>query len=106
MLNNPIHVQEIRLKNGVFLAPLAGVSDPPFRRICSELGSSLTFVEMLAANAVMHGNNRTYRTMQRHPSEILLGVQVTGPSAPVITSAIKKLDRGRRIQPDLADTSV
>jgi nifR3 family TIM-barrel protein len=93
LLNQPITVGSVALPNRVLLAPLAGVSDVPFRRICRELGAGLTFVEMLNANAVMHGQRRTMRALSRHPSESILGVQVTGPTAASVAEAVERLDR-------------
>ena len=92
-LSQPVHIGDLKVPNRVFLAPLAGVSDVPFRRICRDMGAGLTFVEMLNANTVMHGNRRTTRIMKRHPSEDILGVQVTGPQAERVGEAVALLDR-------------
>jgi tRNA-dihydrouridine synthase B len=77
----------------VVLAPLAGVSDHPFRRICSRLGADLTYVEMLSARALLHESRRTYEIMTRHPSEALLGVQVTGATPDDVGRAVEVLDK-------------
>lgn len=92
MLDTPITIGSLRLDNRVFLAPLAGVSDAPFRRICRRMGAGLVYVEMLSAAAIIHRDKRTTRMMARHPSEDVLGVQVTGPSAGEIAQAIVMLD--------------
>lgn len=90
--STPLQVGNVQLNNRVFLAPLAGVSDVPFRRICQELGAGLTYVEMLSATAITYTNKKTFEMMSRHPSEKVLGVQVTGPSADKIGDAIRVLD--------------
>lgn len=77
----------------VLLAPLAGVSDHPFRRVCTDLGADLTYVEMLSATALLFESPRTYDMMKRHESEKLLGVQVTGRSADEIGRAVEVLSR-------------
>lgn len=74
------------------LAPLAGVSDHPFRRICARYGADLTFVEMLSATAIIYGNLRTLDMMERHPSETILGVQLTGRSADEVGQAVAILN--------------
>ena len=74
------------------LAPLAGVSDHPFRRVCARLGADLTYVEMLSSTALLRDSRRTLQMMERHPSENRLGVQITGNSAEEISQAIAKLD--------------
>ncbi|BBH53286.1 tRNA dihydrouridine synthase [Fluviispira sanaruensis] len=91
--NQPIQLGNLTLKNRVFLAPLAGVSDVPFRRICQELGAGLTYVEMLSATAIAYKNKRTFEMMARHASESILGVQVTGPSAEQVAHAVSVLDQ-------------
>ncbi len=92
MLDTPFQLGPLQLANRGLLAPLAGVSDVPFRRICQELGAGLTYVEMLAAIALVRGNQRTHEMLARHSSERVLGVQVTGPDAERIQAAVRVLD--------------
>jgi len=92
MLNNPITIGSLTVPNRAFLAPLAGVSDVPFRRMCKEMGAGLTFVEMLSATAVNYRSKRTMDMMARHADEDILGVQVTGPHAEEVSRAISVLD--------------
>ena len=77
----------------IMLAPLAGVSDSPFRRLCQEEGASLTYVEMLSATALLYNSKRTYDMLARHSSEERLGVQVTGKTASEVGRATEILDR-------------
>lgn len=65
----------------LFLAPLAGVSDYPFRVVCSERGADLTYVEMLSAVALSYNSQRTLEMLARHKSEKILGVQITAKNA-------------------------
>ena len=87
-LSEPISLGSLSVPNRVWLAPLAGVSDVPFRRICQELGAGLTYVEMLSAVAIQHHNKRTLDMCKRHADEPVLGVQVTGPTASGVAEAI------------------
>ena len=77
----------------VLLAPLAGVSDHPFRRVCAREGASLTYVEMLSAKAILYTSKRTFEMMARHADEAILGVQITGGSADDVARAIEILDK-------------
>ena len=77
----------------IILAPLAGVSDHPFRRVCAGQGASLTYVEMLSAKAILYKSQRTFDMMARHAEESVLGVQVTGGSADDVARAIEILDK-------------
>lgn len=92
MFQDPLPLGSLQLQNRVFLAPLAGVSDVPFRRICQELGAGLTYVEMLSATAIKYKSKRTFEMMARHKSESVLGVQVTGSSAEDVANAVAVLD--------------
>ncbi len=79
--------------NPVVLAPLAGVSDHPFRRVCQRFGAHLTYVEMISATAMLYQSKRTFDMLVRHESEPLLGVQITGGSAEEVAKAVEILDR-------------
>ena len=77
----------------VILAPLAGVSDHPFRRVCTELKADLTYVEMISATALNYESKKTYEMLKRHESEEILGVQITGRNADDTASAVAILNK-------------
>lgn len=91
MLSAPVQLGSLTLPNAVLLAPLAGVSDVPFRRICTELGAGFTYVEMLSSIALLHGNRRTREMLGRHADEKILGVQVTGPRPDLVGQSVRLL---------------
>lgn len=92
MLASSLQLGSISLPNRGLLAPLAGVSDVPFRRVCQELGAGLTYVEMLSSVALLIRNRRTVEMMARHASERVLGVQVTGPDPERVHASVRALD--------------
>lgn len=92
-LNRPLAWGRLTLRNRVLMAPLAGVTDTPFRRICADYGAALTYVEMLVAVAVIYKSKRTWEMMKRHPSEPCLGVQLTGRNVEEVVKAAVLLDR-------------
>ncbi len=92
MLDSPLALGSLTLPNRALLAPLAGVTDAPFRRICQEMGAGLTYVEMLSAVALLIRNRRTLEMLARHPDEDVLGVQVTGPDPERVFAAVRALD--------------
>jgi nifR3 family TIM-barrel protein len=59
-----------------FLAPLAGVSDRPFRTICREMGASFAYTEMVSAHGLLHGTAQTLSYLDRDPSEVPFAVQI------------------------------
>ncbi len=75
-------------KQPYLLAPLAGVSDHPFRRMCADQGAHLTYVEMISATAMLYESRRTYEMLTRHKEEEILGVQITGSSAEDVGRAV------------------
>lgn len=75
----------------IILAPLAGVSDHPFRRTCTAGGADLTYVEMISATALNYDSPRTLQMMARHDTEQVLGIQVTGKTATETAQAIGRL---------------
>ncbi|MEI6397797.1 MAG: tRNA-dihydrouridine synthase [Pseudomonadota bacterium] len=77
----------------VILAPLAGVSDHPFRRACARHGADLTYVEMISATALLFESRRTFDMLKRHESESILGVQITGKTADEVGRAVGILDK-------------
>ena len=79
--------------NPVLLAPLAGVSDSPFRMICQHYGADITYVEMISAAALLHENSKTLAMMARHTEEERLGIQITGRNAKETADAVKVLNR-------------
>ncbi len=74
------------------LAPLAGVSDYPFRSLCAAHGACLTYIEMLAAQPIIRGNRRTLEMMAVKRGRAALGVQLTGRGAREIGEAVARLD--------------
>lgn len=77
----------------VMLAPLAGVSDYPFRQICREHGASIVYVEMLSAIALSYYSKNTMAMIHRHYDEDILGAQITAKDAEHMRAGITVLHR-------------
>lgn len=82
------------LKSRFILAPMAGVSDLPFRLICSEMGAGLVCSEMISAKALHYRNKATDELMQTHPDEHPVSVQIFG-SEPEIMAEQAEAISGR-----------
>lgn len=74
------------------LAPMAGVSNTPFRLLCKELGSSLTTSEEISAKALVHGNERTFEMAGYLPEEKPIAMQIFGGEAIVLAEAARILE--------------
>lgn len=82
----------INLPNNIALAPMAGVSDLPFRLLCHEQGAGLVCMEMVSAKAIYYNNKNTDTLMEIHKDEGYASLQLFG-SDPVIMG-----DMARRIE--------
>lgn len=92
LIAQPLQLRGITLRNRLILAPLAGVSDAPFRRICQEMGAGLTYVEMLNTVALLSKSPRIQEMLARHPSESILGAQLSGRTPESVAKATALLD--------------
>ncbi len=82
-------IGNVTLDNNIILAPMAGVSDLPFRLLCREQGAGLVCMEMVSAKAIYYNNRNTESLMEIHPQELPVSLQLFG-SDPVILSEMAK----------------
>ena len=100
-----LNVQNVKLKNNVFLAPMAGVTDIPFRRIVREVSSpALTFTEMASSKAMEFGSEKTEKLLKIPYYEKPSAVQIFGSNKYVISETIKKLNENEKI--DIIDINM
>ncbi len=77
------------------LAPMAGITDLPFRRICRRFGIGLTVTEMIASRAVEHGRERTERMAELDKDESPVSIQIAGSDSKfVVDAALWAVDHG------------
>ena len=62
----------------VFLSPMAGITDLPFRLMARKCGCKFAFTEMIDCNGIFHGNKKTMRMIESTPEDAPLGVQIVG----------------------------
>lgn len=75
------------IENNIFLAPMAGVSDSAFRRICRRYGCGLVYTEMISAKALYYGDKKTGKMLSVHEEELPFAVQIFG-SEPEIMAQV------------------
>ena len=75
------------------LAPMAGITDLPFRRICKRFGVGVTVTEMIASRAVDQGRERTERMAEIGPEEHPVGIQIAGADPEFIREAARWAER-------------
>jgi nifR3 family TIM-barrel protein len=82
-----IKIGNIQFKSKLFLAPMAGVTDAPFRTICSEYGYGLAYTEMISAKALMYKDKKTIGLMAKAEEEPEPAVQIFGSDCEAIKYA-------------------
>lgn len=86
----------VALPNNVLLAPMAGVTDLPFRLLCAEQGAGLMCMEMVSAKAVMYHNRNTESLLAVHPDEHPVSLQLFGSDPGIISGMAKRLEEEGR----------
>ena len=84
-----MNIKNINLKHGLFLAPLAGISDNAFRQICRELGAEHTATEMISAKAVNFKNSKTLKLVKIEDCEFPAAIQLFGSDETSMADAAK-----------------
>jgi nifR3 family TIM-barrel protein len=94
-LGNVIDILKTVGKNGAFLAPLAGITNLPFRLIARSLGCGLAYTEMISANGLVRKTDRTYEYLKTCADDHPLGAQVFGADPEIVAEASRIIaDRG------------
>jgi tRNA-dihydrouridine synthase B len=87
-----LQIADIRLTNPLALAPMAGVTNLPFRLLAKEQGVGLVFTETLSARGIVHGNEKTYKLALGAPEERPLAAQIFGSDPDILAEAAAILE--------------
>ena len=88
----PLKIGSIELASPIVLAPMAGVTNAPFRTLCREFASGLMYVnEMVMATALVHGSAKTERMVTFAPDESPRSLQLYGSDPIMLARAVTKL---------------
>ena len=87
-----------QLKNNLMVAPMAGVTDRPFRQLCKEMGAGLAVSEMVSSNSLLWGSEKT-RRRANHDGEVEpKSVQIAGADPAMMAEAARyNVDQGAQI---------
>ena len=86
-------IGNLELENNIFLAPMAGITDLPFRLICKENGAGLVYTEMVSAKALLYGDEKTKHLLKTCKEEHPLAVQIFGSDLDAIAYASKYVSK-------------
>ena len=87
-----LKIGSVVLENNIVLAPMAGVTDLPFRLICKEQGAGLLCMEMVSAKAVHFHNKNTEALMQIHPEEMPVSLQLFGSEPDIMAETARRIE--------------
>ena len=82
-----INIGNLSIGNNIFLAPMAGITDLPFRVLTRTFGSSLCFTEMVSANGLVRKTHKSYEYLKSSPDDSPLGVQIFGADPEILREA-------------------
>lgn len=90
-------------ENNVFLAPMAGITDLPFRKICRRYGASLVYSEMISAKGLYYNDKKTPQLMHIDDDERPCAIQIFGSDADIMAEIIPKV---MEFRPDVIDINM
>ena len=93
-----MHIGPYQLKNNLVVAPMAGVTDRPFRQLCKRMGAGMAVSEMVASNSLLWGSAKT-RRRANHAGEVdPISVQIAGADPAMMAQAARyNVDAGAQI---------
>ena len=94
--STPLRIGDVAVNSRVMLAPMAGVTNAPFRRLCREFGAGLYVSEMIGARGLVERNDKTLRMTRFADDEPVRSVQLYGTDPATIGEAVRILAAEQR----------
>ena len=86
---HPLKIGDVKLENNVILAPMAGITDLPFRMICKKFGVGLVCTEMASSKAIYYGDSKTKLLLNTKGEKRPISVQIFGSDVEALKCATK-----------------
>ena len=93
MYVKPIEIGKLKLENNVFLAPMAGITDLPFRKLCKEYGPGLVFTEMVSAKGLYYNDKKTEKLLNTEDEKRPVAMQIFGSDCESMAVAAKEVSK-------------
>lgn len=87
-----LKIGSVTLDNPVILAPMAGVTDLPFRLLCREMGAGMVCMEMVSAKAIYYNNKNTEELLAVHPAEGPASLQLFGSNPDIVADMAARIE--------------
>lgn len=102
--NSSFYIGNVYIPNRLVLAPMAGISNTSYRKIVKEMGAGLIYAEMVSANALKFGNDKTIELLKMCDDERPIAQQIFGSDVSTFVSAAKKVEE--LMHPDIIDINM
>lgn len=87
-----LKIGNVELENNILLAPMAGITDLSFRKLCKENGCGLVETEMVSAKAIYYNDEKTLKMLNMEGEKRPISIQIFGNDPEIMAEAVKKLD--------------
>jgi len=91
-MQKTVAIGSLTLKNRVFLAPMAGITNLPMRLMARECGTSLTFTEMVSVNGLTREGRKSFDLLKSVPADRPIGMQLFGDDAAMLAEAARLVE--------------
>jgi tRNA-dihydrouridine synthase B len=96
-----MNIGNIEITNPIFLAPMAGVTDYPFRILCKEMGAGVVYSEFVSADGIIRENTKTLNLIHFEEIERPIGIQIFGSDPEIMSKAAIYVCKA--FKPDILD---
>lgn len=86
-------IGNVELENNIFLAPMAGVTDLPYRRMCKKYGCGFTYSEMVSAKGLYYKDKKTDDLMRLCEEEKPAAIQIFGSEPEIMSSVVGQVEK-------------
>ena len=97
-------IGNVNIAHNIVIAPMAGISDSTFRRICKSFGNCLVVGEMVSDKALVYDNEKTYELLKMQEDERPISQQIFGRDVDSLVIAAKKVEEF--MHPDIIDINM
>ena len=97
-------IGNVEINGKIVVAPMAGISNMTFRRICKSMGASLVVAEMVSDKAITYGNEKTFELLRMNDDERPISQQIFGSDVKSFVEAAKIVES--KMAPDILDINM
>jgi tRNA-dihydrouridine synthase B len=103
-LKYSFYIGNVLIKSPIIVAPMAGVSNTSFRKICKKMGAGLVVAEMVSDKALVYGNNKTFDLLKMSDEERPISQQIFGSDVDSFVKSAKIVEE--KMHPDIIDINM